>query len=85
MALAACVALMVEVPTESGVSTLPTTVATVGLDEVKVHAPEEVEVGGLSAMLSTDPKTTCISGNGDTTGAPPVIVTTAAFITAAQL
>jgi hypothetical protein len=44
---AACVAVMVAVPTAIGISCVPEIVATAGLDVEKVQAPEEFDVGGI--------------------------------------
>ena len=40
---------MTDVPRPTGVSEFPFTVATAGLDEEKVHAPGDVEVGATIA------------------------------------
>jgi hypothetical protein len=45
---AACVAVMVAVPTEIGINWVPEIVATAGFEVVKDQAPEEFDVGGIS-------------------------------------
>ena len=51
--MAACVAVMRVVPKARGVTELPIIDATAGFDEVKVHGPLEVDLGGIKLMLAT--------------------------------
>jgi hypothetical protein len=49
-------------------------VATKTFDDVYVHAPAELEVGGVKVIELTDPRVTDKSENGPRVGAPPVTV-----------
>lgn len=51
--LASCVAVITVEPKARGVITFPTKRATAGLEEVKVHAPVEFEVGAMRERLAT--------------------------------
>ena len=77
--------MITDVPIFIGLRMFPVTVATVVLDEVKVQAPEELEVGGTNARLATDPRVIFKSTNGPVVGAPPVIVTVVDLAAVAQL
>ena len=49
----ACEAVMIEVPIPTGVNVVPLIVAIFGLDDEKVQAPGEVEVGLVKVKLAT--------------------------------
>ena len=61
--VAACSAVMVDVPTPTTFIVLPDIVATFVLDEVNVHGAGELVVGGTRGTVPT-PYVTVIAGNG---------------------
>ena len=65
---------MTVVPTPTGVTVVPVTVATAGDDEVKVHAPFEVEEGTFRLNTPTLSREIDRSGNAPIVGFSAVIV-----------
>ena len=62
------------VPNPASVTTVPTTVATDGVEEVKVQVPGDVEVGNFMLREVTLPPKNEASSNGPITGLVAVIV-----------
>lgn len=77
--------MIVAVPKEIGVSVVPTTVATAGLDELNVHAPGDVDVGRTKVKLATLSFMIEIFPKVPTTGCIATIVNFVVVVPANQL